>query len=241
METTPEVPQVKKRRSNLLTPEQGVDVRFKDILKLFGFYILLSAIAYLLYPKSLPENNSMFLEPLMSLLFLWAYRHYGYWPSFADFGLTKEKFRGSLKTGALWGVVAQVASTVVGLVLPLILGPWSEWAKISPEVPLYFWGWASFFLRVVIFAPIIEEIIFRGIIFGTTRHKYGRRWALVITTLFFTLLHGINPVQFVQILIPAIAFVLLYERDRNNLAAPIIAHACFNLISTLLSLVESFL
>lgn len=240
METTPQVPPVEeKRRSNLLTPERGVDVRLKDILKLFGLQILLGVIALLLYPKSLPENNRMFLDPLMSLLFLWAYLRYGYWPSFAEFGLTKEKFLGSLKAGVLWGVGAQAASIVVGLTLPLILGPWSEWAKISPEAPLYLWGWVSFFLRVVIFAPIIEEIMMRGIIFGTVRHKYGRRWAIGITTVVFALLHGINPVTIGQILIPAIAFVLLYERE-GNLAAPVIAHASFNLIAVLLQLLYPF-
>lgn len=240
METTPPVPQVeKKRRSNLLTPEQGVDVRLKDILKLFGLQILLGVIALLLYPKSLPENNRAFLDPLTSLVFLWAYRHYDYWPSFAEFGLTKEKFLGSLKVGVLWGVGAQGLSIVVGLILQYILGPWSEWAKIAPDVPIYLWGWASFFLRAVIFAPLIEEIMMRGIVFGTARHKYGRGWAIGITTVVFALMHGFNPVTLGQIVIPAIAFVLLYERE-GNLAAPVIAHACFNFIALAVQLIYPY-
>ncbi len=241
METTPQVPPVEnKRRSNLLTPEQGLDVRLKDILKLFGFFLLLQTIGMLLYPSSLPENNRAVFDPLMSLLFLWSYNHYGYWPSFADFGLTKEKFLGSLRKGLLWAVGAQGLSYILGKILPIILGPWAKWAETSMDVPVYLWGWVAFFIRVVIFAPIIEEIIFRGIVFGTIRHKSGRRWALVITTLAFTLLHGVNPVSFVQILIPGIAFVLLYERE-GSLAAPVITHAGFNLISTLGLLAETFL
>lgn len=222
----------------MLTPEQGMDVRFKDILKLFGFLVLLEVVVILLYPRSLPENNRVAFEPVAGLLFLWTYSRYGFWPSFSDFGLTKEKFLRGLKTGVLWGVGAHILSTIAGLVLPLVLGPWAEWADIPIAVPSAFWGWIGLLIQVVIFTPIVEEIIFRGVIFSTTRYKYGRRWALIITTLFFTLLHGVNPVGFVQVLIPGIAFVLLYERE-GNLAAPVITHACFNLISTIAILAET--
>lgn len=241
METTPQVPPVdNKRRSNLLTPEQGIDVRWKDILKLLGLHLLLQIIGMFLYPSSLPEANRGVFDPLMSLLLLWAYRHYGYWPSFEAFGLAKERFLASWKRGLLWGVGAHILSTIVGWVLPLILGSWAEWADIATDAPVFFWGWLAFLIRVVIFAPIVEEIIFRGVIFSTTRHKYGRRWAFIITTAVFTIMHGINPVGFVQILIPAIAFLLLYERE-GSLAGPIIAHGTFNLISTLVLLASTAL
>lgn len=236
METTPQVPPVdNKRRSNLLTPEQGIDVRLKDILKLLGFFILLQGLSYLLYPKSLPESNSMLFYPLTGLLFLWAYKHYGYWPSFAALGITKENFKSNLKLGWLWGAGAQVVSVAVNFLLTAILGPWAEWAELSSESPTFLWGWAAHAINVVIFAPILEEIIFRGAIFGTAKQKRGRLWAYIISGVVFALMHGINPVMFGQIFVVSASLTLLYERQ-GNLAAPIIAHGVFNLIATVVIL-----
>lgn len=236
METTPQVPPVdNKRRSNLLTPELGVDIRFKDILKLLGFFILLQGLSYLLYPKSLPESNSMLFYPLMCLLFLWAYKRYDYWPSFAAFGITKENFKCNLKVGWLWGAGTQVVSVGVHFLLAAILGPWAEWAQLQTEPPLYAWGWAVHIIGAVVFAPLIEEIIFRGVIFGTANQKRGRIWAYIITGVVFSLMHGINPVTFGQIFVVSASLTLLYERQ-GNLAAPIIAHGVFNLVASVIML-----
>lgn len=239
METTLQAPPAEpKRRSNLLTPEQGLDVGLKDILKLLGFYgVFLQGIAILLYPKSLPEGNSMLLYPFTAILFLWAYRKYGFWPSLAQFGLTHERFRSSWKAGLLWGVGAQALSIAIGLALTEILGPWADWGKLTAEPPQYLWGWATHLISVVVFAPWVEEIIFRGIIFRTAKLKLGRTWALIITAVVFTLLHGVNPVTVGQILLVSTILTLLYERT-DNLAAPVIAHGVFNLIATVVQYVH---
>lgn len=229
---------VEKRRSNLLTPEQGFDVKLQDVLKLFGLYFLLQMVSMMLYPRTWPENNQTLFWPFMFVVFLWVYINSEYWPSLADFGLTKQGLLANLKVGAIWGLGAQAASVVLGLTLPHILGPAAEWAKIESPTPLYFWGWALFFVVAVIVAPLVEELITRGVIYGTLRHNYGMRPAIIGSTLFFALMHGVNPVTFIQMLIPGVALAVLYERQ-GSLAAPVITHAVFNLIAFVVYLVQA--
>jgi membrane protease YdiL (CAAX protease family) len=43
---------------------------------------------------------------------------------------------------------------------------------------------------VVIMAPIIEEVLFRGLAFAGIAARLGPVWAVIITTLIFTALHA---------------------------------------------------
>ena len=45
------------------------------------------------------------------------------------------------------------------------------------------------FLALVVFAPIAEEIIFRGWLYGKTRKKYGVTLAIIVTSVCFGALH----------------------------------------------------
>jgi membrane protease YdiL (CAAX protease family) len=81
-----------------------------------------------------------------------------------------------------------------------------------------------------VFAPVMEETMFRGVLFHHLRQRW--RWAIsaAIVSLIFALLH---PQGWVAVpVLGAIAMVLAGLREwRGSLIAPITAHACNNFLA----------
>jgi len=84
-------------------------------------------------------------------------------------------------------------------------------------------------LQVCIIAPIIEEILMRGFVLGGLKNTYGVIGALLISALFFAILH-FNMVQTLSAFVCGIILGLLYIKT-NSIPCCIIAHCGYNLIS----------
>ncbi len=78
----------------------------------------------------------------------------------------------------------------------------------------------------IVFAPIIEELMFRGVFYPAIRQKGGRALAFWITSVLFAVVHC-NLETFVPLLVFAMMLAVLYE-SLDNLAAPMVAHSIFN-------------
>ncbi|WP_167605813.1 CPBP family intramembrane glutamic endopeptidase [Maribellus sediminis] len=83
------------------------------------------------------------------------------------------------------------------------------------------------FLMMVVAAPILEELIFRGIILDGLLKNYSPQKSILISALLFGLVH-LNPWQFVTGLIIGIFSGWVYYRTRS-LSYSIIIHASANL------------
>jgi membrane protease YdiL (CAAX protease family) len=81
-------------------------------------------------------------------------------------------------------------------------------------------------LLAVVFAPVTEELLFRGVLYQALRSRGFHRWAVWGTSLLFALVHS-NALTFVPLTFLALVFIGLFERT-GNLLAPIAAHAGFN-------------
>jgi len=81
-------------------------------------------------------------------------------------------------------------------------------------------------ISCVIGAPLIEELIFRGMIYPSLKQWLPRGYAIIITGVFFGVVHGNLAAVF-----PLMAFgsVLCIIRDRFGLFTCIALHALFNL------------
>jgi len=89
------------------------------------------------------------------------------------------------------------------------------------------WGQRVAFGVIAIgMAPVVEELVFRGIIYPFVKRLGYRRIALWGTSLFFALTH-FNLMTFVPLTILAVALTLLYEAT-GTLLAPIVTHSLFN-------------
>jgi uncharacterized protein len=94
-------------------------------------------------------------------------------------------------------------------------------------------------LIIVFLCPVIEETLFRGLVFGGL-HEHSRFIAYAASCLLFALLHvwqyallGHDVSYFlltIQYLVPGLVFAWAYERT-GTLWTPIIAHICVNALS----------
>lgn len=86
----------------------------------------------------------------------------------------------------------------------------------------------------VVVAPVSEEIIFRGYIYGVARRFAGRWAAAIFSALLFAAIHAHIP-ALAPLAVLALALTFVYE-STGSLWAPMLMHATFNSITLILSL-----
>jgi uncharacterized protein len=87
----------------------------------------------------------------------------------------------------------------------------------------------------LLIAPVAEELIFRGYIFGVLCRYVGKWWALVISALVFAAIHGHIP-SLAGLFALAITLTLVYQ-GTGSLWAAILMHSLFNAITVVFTLV----
>lgn len=125
----------------------------------------------------------------------------------------------------------------IGIVAPITeLIPMSDFIK---QIFMEFAGQKGFlsFIAIVIAAPILEELIFRGIILDGLLKRYSPVKAILFSSFLFGLVH-LNPWQFVAAMVIGIFSGWIYYRTKN-LWLPILIHLTNNGIAFIqLHLVE---
>jgi uncharacterized protein len=86
-------------------------------------------------------------------------------------------------------------------------------------------------LTLVLFAPIVEEVIFRGIFLNRWTTRWNIRAAVMLSSFFFAILHA----GLVSAFIFGLCMSLLYLKSRT-LFIPILAHFLNNMIALVLGL-----
>ncbi len=82
---------------------------------------------------------------------------------------------------------------------------------------------------IILLAPVVEELVFRGVLYPLIKQQGFPRLALWGTSLLFGLTHA-NAMTFVPLTFLAVVLVLLYEAT-DNLLAPILTHSLFNAVN----------
>lgn len=86
-------------------------------------------------------------------------------------------------------------------------------------------------LSTGLIGPVIEELMFRGIIYNELKKRITSMAAILITTLFFALTH-FNIFQIIYAL--ALGFILIFVYEKyKDIKAPIILHMASNITTTL--------
>ena len=149
----------------------------------------------------------------------------------------------ALRRPTSWGRAASIAGVVVGLVwlLGILMQPFADPGDEQNLIPD---GWdparatpfAANFVVVAVLAPVVEELLFRGL--GYTLLKpFGRRTAIIATALGFALAHGLLEGFPLLVLFGA---GLAYMRSRVGSIVPgILVHMAFNTV-VLLAAVRFF-
>lgn len=137
---------------------------------------------------------------------------------------------------------------VVGISIPLSLGlnnilllsnlaEYSESYQETAEI-LYMPGFPVQILCVGIIIPIMEEMVFRGLVYKRMKESKSMFYAMFTSSVLFGLYHG-NSVQFIYALLTGLMLAYLYEKY-GSLKAPILAHMLMNIVSCVLTKADVF-
>src|SRR5688572_26644551 len=83
-----------------------------------------------------------------------------------------------------------------------------------------------FGLAAILLAPLVEELLFRGIMYPYLKQRLRPIWAVLITSMVFAAIH-VNVMIFIPLVFLGMVLTWLYERT-DSLLAPIATHMVFN-------------
>ncbi len=144
---------------------------------------------------------------------------------FSVIGLNSNNVYKGFKKGLIWADIFGVAAAVV-LFIIYLLGI-NVSALFRMQLPAKSGNMFAFFLIGAFFAPLAEEIFFRGILYGFFR-KWGISTAIILSTLLFVLPHTSGHSLPITQVIGGILFAVSYQVEKN-LLVPITIHSLGNL------------
>jgi len=131
-----------------------------------------------------------------------------------------------LAIGQLGQLVIDLAARGLGL-----SAHWTEWFDRDlvwgPPVAV-----AATVFDTVVLTPVFEEIVFRGLVFGTLRRRFGLSTAAVLSAAVFAVAHGYGVLGFAAVFWSGLLWAWAYERT-GSLWPSIGLHAADNLMATL--------
>ena len=137
-----------------------------------------------------------------------------------------------------WAPLVRAAAILVGagIVVDIALGLLSEAAGVPSHWTEWFdedlaWGSTGVLvgslLGTVFFAPVLEEIVFRGLLYGTLRRRVGWPVAAVLSAAVFAAAHGYGVAGFGSVFASGVMWAVAYEKTRSLLPG-MVAHAANN-------------
>ncbi len=207
----------------------------------FAAFVFLSDHFHLFSERTL-HYISLFWATLgvniLIALFIFSYFQKKYRLRWKDLGFYKKKIKSYLGLGGL-GYLAFIP--LFFLLILLSSGVCSLFGvEPQPHVLIdilkeekSFWVLGGLALFASVVGPIIEEILFRGVLYSAVRKKWGVNKGLMVTSLFFALIH-FNFFQFIPIFGLGLALTWLYEKT-GNLLPSIAMHALNNTVSLALT------
>ena len=92
------------------------------------------------------------------------------------------------------------------------------------------WPAAAMILAMVVAAPLMEEVFFRGVIYGTLRRRLPVLAAAMVSGLLFAVAHGYSLVATTHLFLGATIWALAYEWTRSLLPS-LLDHATNNVLA----------
>lgn len=240
-------------RSRFVPPVPGGSVYIETVAMFFlGFVLLHVGMGVVVSQKLVSETNSFYV----SIAAQWALLPIIAWPVVRGTGLTrwrrdiglhsgegvfKELFCGV--AGYLAGVPVLLFAAVVSFVAVAIktsaAGGTEPPAMENPIVELVSKGGAApwlLFALATVWAPLVEECVFRGALFRHLRRRLGLVLTAIVVAVVFGTAHGYEWMMLGPVIALGFNFSLMREW-RGSLIGPIFAHFLHN--ATVLLLVIS--
>ena len=166
--------------------------------------------------------------------FRYLWRRYG--QRLHDWGVQSNAIPRILLIGISVGMVAKGVFAIANLLVVALTGQ----QPLTPATVLWLSPGTPVAARVAVIAelciliPVAEELFFRGFVFGVLRTRYHLIVALLVTNIWFAAVH-LDSV--VGAFLFGIVLSLVYECTRS-LAAPVVGHATYNAIATLVTIFD---
>lgn len=195
--------------------------------------------AYAVLPASMLENHYFMLDTIFCaaaglLYFLWLYGlhqrgEYGLDLSWGEEHNWRNILIVVLGMGGistLWFILVQIGlQDYIPIIAESMQSFDDTWSSIETES--YIWV----FLSVVVFGPIVEECMFRGVMYHYLERVKAGWFPILVTGICFGLWHG-EPVQVVYTAIMGVIIGIVYASCRD-LKVTIVIHVLNNFLSTL--------
>jgi len=132
--------------------------------------------------------------------------------------------------GLAAGVLAWLPASVLAELSSRLRPPGPEYLDfLRDHLPTSTTDRIAAFAAVGVMAPVVEELVFRGLLYRAARSRWGVGGATVITSLFFGIAHW-EPWSLFGLVGLGLVMCWLYERT-GSLLAPILAHGVHNVLS----------
>ncbi|HJU04883.1 MAG TPA: CPBP family intramembrane glutamic endopeptidase [Nitrospiraceae bacterium] len=135
-------------------------------------------------------------------------------------------------------IVALAALVAAGLLGEWALSTLGTWLDLSTHWTEWFdpdlvWGETSVLIisliEFVVFAPLLEELTFRGLLFGTLRRQFGPGLSIFLSAAVFAGAHGYGVLGFASVFWSGLLWAWMYEKT-GSLLPGMSAHALNNLL-----------
>ncbi|NMA02670.1 MAG: CPBP family intramembrane metalloprotease [Clostridia bacterium] len=143
-------------------------------------------------------------------------------------GLVRNRLGYWLKIGLLNGIVLFISVVFLGALINYLVPIEVDPQPITEIILKAETSWEIFipFLVTAIFAPISEELYFRGLLYPALRRRIGVKWGIIVTSLIFGGLHY-DLVRMIPLVFGGIWLNWLYEKS-GTIYAPMMAHSAWN-------------
>lgn len=147
------------------------------------------------------------------------------------FGLNKQRFISAVRYALLYMIPVFIIVLVVANVVAL----WMKgfWPDMSQQTAVEAFrksndpmAKALMVVAAGIVAPIVEETVFRGFVYGVIKRFSDRYFATLCSSILFAVVH-LHMGSLVPLILLAVFFCIAYEHT-GSLAVPMLMHAIFN-------------
>lgn len=121
-------------------------------------------------------------------------------------------------------------NVLTGVVLSALPESWLGSYEETSSMAFMGEYWVTF-LGTAIVAPIVEEVIFRGLAYSRMKKGMPTVWAVILTSVLFGVAHG-HPVWMLYTFVFGLLLIWVLERTKS-LVAPMVLHIGYNLCAVL--------
>ncbi|WP_447977449.1 CPBP family intramembrane glutamic endopeptidase [Candidatus Nitrospira bockiana] len=196
---------------------------------------LLIAVSFLVLDVGAPIVRLLSMPAAAVPVVLLAHRHL-----LRAHGLGFARGFGLVPSGGRAGALVKAVAVVLaaGLIGEWVLEIIAERVKLTSHWTEWFdgdlvWGDQAVvfvtLLEFVVFAPVFEELVFRGLLFATLRRRFGWTTSAAVSAGVFAVAHGYGALGFVSVFWSGVLWAWIYERT-GSLLPNMIAHGLSNLL-----------